>query len=69
MRPPEYRSKELESVLGATPHEFESRILRHSRSRKTAGHTVVSALREDDTSRGGSLVWSRPGVVPSQLSP
>ncbi|KDN84618.1 hypothetical protein KCH_37100 [Kitasatospora cheerisanensis KCTC 2395] len=24
----EHRSRELESVLGATPHEFESRILR-----------------------------------------
>jgi hypothetical protein len=29
-QPAERRSEELESVLGATPHEFESRILRHS---------------------------------------
>ena len=27
---PERRVAVLESVLGATPHEFESRILRHS---------------------------------------
>jgi hypothetical protein len=36
----EHDSKELESVLGATPHEFESRILRHSpesRNRRSEG--------------------------------
>jgi hypothetical protein len=27
---PEHGCEDWESVLGATPHEFESRILRHS---------------------------------------
>jgi hypothetical protein len=46
---PEHGREDLESVLGATPHEFESRILRHS-PRGNQNH--VSPERGSGSRRG-----------------
>jgi hypothetical protein len=46
---PEHVPEDLESVLGATPHESESRILRHAprgtQNHVSAGQSMVLAIR------------------------
>jgi hypothetical protein len=50
--------EDVESVLWATPHEFESRILRHSPESQTAGQSQVLPPRDRPNSRGGSRFGS-----------
>jgi hypothetical protein len=57
----------LESGLGATPHEFESRILRHSLGVKKPQVRARFRFSGRTRSRGGSQSGSRPGDVPSQV--
>jgi hypothetical protein len=68
----ELRVPVLESVFGATPHEFESRILRHSPSGHPISFPLVKRIMwsfaGDVHTEGRFPSGNRPSVVPSQFS-
>jgi hypothetical protein len=68
LNPAGQRRAELESVLGATPHEFESRILRHSpRGKNPQVRALFRPFGRNDKAGAAPTFGSRPGVVPSQF--
>jgi hypothetical protein len=79
--PPQFRTptppscppyEHLESVLGATPHEFESRILRQRPAGRTKGPTVRGgALRRMRQLRSRTLMlrMPRPWVAAYRVVP
>jgi hypothetical protein len=57
---PERTISVLESVLGATPHEFESRILRHSPGVAAAGQSLVPTPGGTNGTRGSTHTEELP---------